>query len=78
MSYIVVCETIPLIGNNFANSCSSGWQLENAVGYPSTFDISMLDPATLANAFGAGFIFVGSLLLLGWSVRVLLTLIKRG
>jgi hypothetical protein len=77
MSQIPTCNSGLLVQPDNSVICNQ-WQMIDAATLPSSFDISMLDPAIIANAFGAGFIFVGSVWLIGWSVRVILNLINRG
>lgn len=54
--------------------CDGAWML---VQVPTPFDPSTLDPVTCAQAFGAGFIAVGTPLLACVAVRALIKMIKE-
>lgn len=53
--------------------CSGAWTL---VPVPEPFSIEQLDPAPLAEAFGVGFVLVGSCWFAGWACRTLLSLLR--
>lgn len=54
--------------------CSSAWML---VQVPTTFDPLTLDPTTVAQAFGAGFIIVASVVAACRVMKALLDAIKN-
>jgi hypothetical protein len=43
----------------------------------AAFDVSMLDSATMAGAFAAGFVVVGMTWAIGWGFRTILNMIGR-
>lgn len=60
-------------------TCDGGWQWIESIDLVETaqdFQISNLDPAILAQAFGAGFIVMGTAFVIGVSVREVLRMIS--
>jgi len=53
--------------------CDGSWLLVQA---PTPFDPSTLDPVSLAQAFGVGFVLVGSVLAVCFGARAILSAIK--
>lgn len=72
-SGVLRCDGDVSVSMDGAPLCSGAWTL---VPVPEPFDPSQLDPALLAEAFGAGFTIVGTCWLAGWACRQLLNMIK--
>lgn len=61
-------------------SCTGTWGVVDvtAVTRPEAFTLEAMDPAVLAEAFSAGFVLVGSVLLVSWGCRLLIAAVRRG
>lgn len=72
-SGVLQCNGEVFVTPDGAPTCSGIWSL---VPVPEPFDVSQLDPATVASAFTAGFVIVGSIWFAGWACKALLSLIR--
>lgn len=77
MPLVAICNGATSVNLIDSTSTCTSWEWVDASGIPGVFDLTTLDPVILANAFGSGFVLFGSVWLMGWSVRVILTFIKR-
>lgn len=79
MRYVPICDGLLVdSGSPLAPTCSGTWRLNiDASGIPGAFDISVLDPASLASAFGAGFLLVGTVLVVAIPARLIVEQIRR-
>lgn len=68
--WILTCQTDPVSG-----TCADPVWLQWAD--LSSWQVSQLDPAILANAFGAGFIVVGTAFAIGRGFRVIIQMVGR-
>lgn len=66
MRYVPLCDGVLVdSGSPLAPTCSGTWLLSiDASGIPGAFDIAVLDPVVLGGFFGAGFLAVGTVLVM--------------
>ncbi|MNZ27764.1 hypothetical protein D3C78_449850 [compost metagenome] len=72
-SGVLFCDGSVSLTPDGAPVCSGAWTLQPVL---APFDPAQLDPAMIAEAFGAGFTLVGSIWIAGWACRQLLNMIR--
>lgn len=78
MRYVPICDGELASSGTLGPKCLGQWLLNiDASGIPGAFDISVLDPASLASAFGAGFLLVGTVLIVAIPARLIVDQIRR-
>ncbi len=73
MSSVLVCTGEVSVTPDGAPLCSVAWLVQPA---PEPFDISLIDPAVVADAFAVGFMLVASVWLISYPIRLVLSLIR--
>ena len=77
---VPVCEPLFLDVNNQDLISCDNWQFVELVDLINvaveTFDVSQLDPVTMASAFGGGFILVATAHAIGISIAAIINFIK--
>lgn len=77
MSIIAACSDALIVLGDGSLACSGAWQQIDTVATLAPFDpATMLDPAIVAQAFGAGFVFTGGLMLIGVGARLVLSVFR--
>ncbi|UZR30725.1 hypothetical protein [Methylococcus mesophilus] len=78
MRYVPICDGLLVdTGGPVSPTCAGTWLLNiDASGIPGAFDISTLDPIACLSAFSSGFVIVGSVLLVGLAVAMVLDAIR--
>lgn len=74
---VPICEdgTLQAVGN--AVECIGGtWVVYDGSGLPGAFDLAVLDPLRLMEAFGSGFVIAGVPILVGLGCKFILDTIK--
>lgn len=69
----LVCDGVVTATAEGAPQCSVAWLLQPA---PEPFDVSLIDPAMVGAAFAVGFSLVASVWLIGYPIRLILSMIK--
>jgi hypothetical protein len=72
MNYLA-CEGTVSVSPDGAPLCDSAWTLAPA---PAPFDPTTLDPVSLVQAFGVGFVLVGTVLAVCFAARAILSMIR--
>lgn len=73
--YVLICRgTMDFTGGNPV--CNGEWVATAASDIANAFDVTLLDPVTVVEAFGAGFIVMGVPLLVILAGRMILGVIK--
>jgi hypothetical protein len=72
MNYLA-CEGVLTVNPDGSPVCDTAWTLLAA---PTPFDPSTLDPVSLAQAFGVGFVLVGAVLAVCFAARAILSIIR--
>lgn len=72
MAGVLSCDGELLVTGS-TPQCSGAWTLVQA---PDQFDPSTLDPASLAQAFGVGFVVIGTPLAAIFAARAILKMLK--
>lgn len=69
----LVCDGVVTATPEGAPQCSVAWLVQPA---PEPFDVSLIDPAMVGQAFAVGFALVASVWLIGFGIRTVLSLLK--
>lgn len=72
-SGVLQCTADVTVAPDGAPICHGTWEL---VPVPVPFDPSQLDPATVGQAFGAGFVIVASLWCVGRGIKAVLSILE--
>lgn len=72
-SSVLVCTGEVSVTPDGAPLCSVAWLVQPA---PEPFDVSLIDPALVAEAFAVGFAVVASVWLISYPIKVVLSLLR--
>lgn len=69
----LVCDGVVTATLEGFPQCSVAWLVQPA---PEPFDVSLIDPAMVGQAYAVGFTLVASVWLMGFGIRAVLSLLK--